>query len=73
MLFRSGSGLVLRYVYDKDGSAAAGSTAGTSGKGDGQSAPATGDEQPLGIYVLVLAAALGLAISCVTGKMTQSR
>ncbi|WP_338546986.1 hypothetical protein V1225_14200 [Emergencia sp. JLR.KK010] len=71
--YESGSGLVLRYVYDKDGSAAAGSTAGTSGKGDGQSAPATGDEQPLGIYVLVLAAALGLAISCVTGKMTQSR
>lgn len=71
--YEFGSGLVLRYVYDQDGSGTAGGTAGTSGRGDGQSAPATGDEQPLDIYVLVLAAALGLAISCVIGKMTQSR
>lgn len=64
-------GLVLRYVYDKDGSAAAGGTAGASGEGDGQSAPPTGDEAPLGIYVLVLAAAC--CATAVTATMRRKK
>ena len=64
-------GLVLRYVYDKDGSAAAGGAAGASGEGDEQSAPPTGDEAPLGIYVLVLAAAC--CATAVTATMRRKK
>ncbi len=49
-------GLILRYVYDKDGSGAGAGSTG-SGSTGGESAPATGDETPLGVYVLVLVAA----------------
>ncbi len=53
-------GLVLRYVYEKDGSGAAGDSAGTD---NGQAAPPTGDATPLGVYVLILAvSAEGIAV-----------
>lgn len=62
------TGLVLRYVIDKGDSPAAGNGNGNGGNrngGNGQAAPAgetapkTGDDTPLGMYVLLLVTAAG--------------
>lgn len=55
-------GLVLRYVYDKDGSVSGDSANGSTSTGNGETAPPTGDETPIGAWVLLLAAA-GLALT----------
>ncbi len=59
------SGLVLRYVYDKGGSASEG-TGGNGGQpdpaaGDNGAAPKTGDEAPISMYILLLATAAAAA------------
>ncbi|MGN0659083.1 MAG: hypothetical protein ACI4LA_05700 [Emergencia sp.] len=50
-------GLVLRYVYDKEGAAASGGSEDGSDSGDG-SVPATGDSKPIGMYILLLVTAV---------------
>ncbi len=65
-------GLILRYVIDVGGNGAensggengsAGHGGDGTGNGSGQTAPKTGDESPLGMYVLLMAAAAG-ALGC---------
>lgn len=55
------TGLVLRYVIDLGGSAAGGNEDGAGGSGE--PAPKTGDDAPLGLSLLLLAAAAGTALA----------
>lgn len=70
------NGLVLRYVYDKGGSAA---PAGNGGNGGGQSdpaagsetAPQTGDNAPMGMYILLLITAVAATGSVAAYKRVR--